>query len=337
MRSGGEERGREILKVHSRRLSFLLLNSFLLLLNKSQTSKSDPSLQARMEASTSTSTAGPSQPVASGSGSPPPRRAPSPPPPAVLPFAPPREYSPSPPCFCLSLSISNSYPPYLCTALPKAHLTGSLDLLSHLSLLPSYDTYVRPYFRNPKAPVALPPGTGTLGGLAALTAEDKGKGRAVDGGAAGGGEGGGGKKNKGGGAQQQQQVKKVKDGVVDLKRMKGDFDDLVEECVVLGESERIIVQKEERKRERARADSFPSSLAASDHPSIHHPPSSFKRLIYEAPDEGTVPDWRESLAVLTPEQLEGWGWRLMEGKLAEVSLSSPTLSLLPSRGEILSS
>ncbi|KAL7417153.1 hypothetical protein BDY24DRAFT_376856 [Mrakia frigida] len=202
------------------------------------------------------SAAGPSassshQPIASGST--PPRRAPSPPPPAVLPFAPP--------------------------PLPKTHLTGSLDLLSHLSLLPSYDAYVRPYFRNPKAPVPLAPGTGTVGGLAALTAEDKGKGRAVE------GEGG---KTKG--RPVQQQTKKIKDNVVDLKRMKADFDDLVEECVVL----------------------------ASDHPSIHHPPASFRRLVYEAPDEGSVPNWAESLRVYQPEQLEEWGWRLSEGRLPEL-------------------
>ena len=123
---------------------------------------------------------------------------------------------------------------------PKTHLTGSLDLLSHLSLLPSYDTYVRPWFRNPKPPVALPAGTGTVAGLevtTALTSEEKGKGKATDGGA-GGKAGGGGTGGGTGGAAVHAQQGKKKDTVVDLKRMKGDFDDLVEECVVIRESVR---------------------------------------------------------------------------------------------------
>lgn len=117
--------------------------------------------------------------------------------------------------------------PFQPPSFPTTHLSGSDDLVSLLDLRPTYDRFVRPYFRNPK-PLVVP-----LDTAAPQQASEKGKGRegetmgGRDGGAGGPGptQATGATKGKGG-------KKEVDPTVMDLKRFK-DIDEIVPECLVL--------------------------------------------------------------------------------------------------------
>lgn len=78
-------------------------------------------------------------------------------------------------------------------------------------------------------------------------------------------------------------------------------------------------------------------LIASGHPAIPQPPSSLRHLVMEAPEEGPgfPPRWSDSLRVIPPEDLEQWGWRLMEGRLPEVSTISSFISSFSDRALLL--
>ncbi|CDZ96528.1 hypothetical protein [Phaffia rhodozyma] len=133
---------------------------------------------------------------------------------------------------------------------PPAHLTGSVDLLTHLSLRTSYDTFVRPYFRNPKP-------------LVGQQLDEKGK-------------------------SKESGLTARKEAVMDLKKMKDNYEDLVPECVVLG-----------------------------NHPIIQIPPSSFHRLVFESTDDQGNALPTQEIKKRSKAELEQAGWWLAPGDLEE--------------------
>jgi hypothetical protein len=106
-------------------------------------------------------------------------------------------------------------------------LTGSLDLLQHLNLLSSYDAFVRPYFRS-SLPGSAPPTATTLPATTTAEGDVKGKGR----------ESADLQQPPAPGRGEEEREKSMagmrkRGAVMSLKRMKGDYEDLVPECVVL--------------------------------------------------------------------------------------------------------